>query len=153
MMDLDNLLADIDGIGTDRFVPSAPNPAEAPHPAATAEPAAMPTVDATPLADDAFLTVAQMLGGTPAPVHPQFGSLDMVIDLELEVLVELGEARLPLRELMRIRPGDQLPLQQRPSDLVKIFVNDRLVAHGEPLVVDGGLAVKVVDFLTDCPEN
>ena len=143
-MDLNDLLAEVDGIGADQYVPSAAVKT------ALAEPAPVERLrqpDPVP-ANEAptGLSVAQMLGVTPAAPAPQFGSLEMVLDVELDVQVELGQARVPLKQLLRMHAGDQLALDQRPDDPVKIFVNDRLVAFGEPLVVDGALAVKVVSI-------
>ena len=127
MMELNDLLGDIDGIGGDAFVPSS-----APETAA---------VD-----DEASMTLPD-LGPDIAPPTRKCGSLDLIMDVELAVTVELGQARIPLKKLMDIQSGDNLPLDGRADIPLKIFVNDRLVGYGEALVVDGSLAVRVVDLL------
>jgi len=82
-----------------------------------------------------------------APHAPQFSSLDLIMDIELEVMVELGQARLPLKKMIAIQPGDNFLLEGRADTPLKIFVNEQLVAYGEPLVVDGSLAIRLVELL------
>lgn len=141
-MDLNDLLAEIDGIGGDRFIPSGKAPAEVPAPAPADDTAEVPA----PAPAAAAPVLAAVLPA--APTAPALGSLDMVLDVELELTVELGQTRLPLKRLMEIQPDDEFLLEQRPDDPLRLYVNDRLVALGEALVVDGMLAVKVTELLT-----
>lgn len=141
MMDLNDLLAEVESLGEDQFVSSG-------NLATQTMTANRAMNDAQAATED---VVDEMLDAMTETAALQLGSLDMVLDVELELLVELGEARLPLRDLLRIQPGDAIPLAHRPSDPLKIFVNDRLVAHGEPLIVNGMLAVKIVELFT--PQN
>lgn len=139
-MDLNELLADIDGIGGDSFVPSKREE---------------PIVEEAP---EAIASTRSEEEITPEPVvaeaSDQMPGLNMVLDVELELTVELGQTRLPLQELAAIQPGDKIALTQHPDDHLKIFVNDRLIALGEPLVVDGALAVKIVELIsTDSPQQ
>lgn len=157
-MDLNELLADIDGIGqfeqtttataTRPILPEATEqapaeemslPLDAPLPdQPAAEHATQPETE--PVAEP-------MPGERSAPQAPQFSSLDLIMDIELEVQVELGQARLPLKKMIAIQPGDSFLLEGRADTPLKIFVNDRLVAYGEPLVVDGSLAVRLTELL------
>jgi flagellar motor switch protein FliN/FliY len=127
-MNLDDLLADVDELGT-------PPPRVAPPPEA-AEPVEM--VEAAPVLDTP----------APAPAPAPAPSVEMVYDLELELMVELGQARLPLGELLALRPGSRFPLEQQHDDPLLIYLGNRLIARGEALVVDGRLAVRVTRMLT-----
>lgn len=130
-MDLNDLLNDIEGIGGDTFVPSTP--------ASTPQPADL----APDLAELPEAPVSIGLMDLPAGC----GSLDMIVDVELDVLVELGTARVPLKQMMQIQPGDHLALDGRADAPLKIYVNNRLVAYGEALIVDGSLAVRLLEIL------
>lgn len=147
-MDLNDLLQDVEGIGVDAYIPSnaqaAPPPADVPAVKDTG--AMVVTSQPEPVSEDAF-SLPEDEPVTPEPSAAQFGALDRVVDVEVEVLVELGDTRLPLREVMQMQPGDAFTLAQSPGDLLKLYVRDQLIALGEPLVVDGTLAVKIVQLL------
>jgi len=134
-MDLNDLLHDIEGIGGDAFVPStpAPQPPAPPPGELPAEPA--PAACAAP----AGIELLDLPAGC--------GSLDMIVDVELDVLVELGQVRVPLKQMMAIQPGDHLILDGRADAPLKVFVNNRLVAYGEALIIDGSLAIRLLELL------
>lgn len=157
-MDLNDLLAEVDGIG--QFEQTAAATATRPLLSEHSEQAperemslpmsaplpTQPTVERITLpATEPILE--PMRSERTTPQAPQFSSLDMVMDIELEVLVELGQARLPLKKMIAIQPGDNFLLEGRADTPLKIFVNDQLVAYGEPLVVDGSLAIRLVELL------
>ena len=128
-MSLDELLAEVDGIGGDTFIPSPALRAAVESPAVTAPVKAAPSKP--PVTID----------------EPADASLERVFDVEFELTVELGTVELSLNELLALAPGDCLAPEQGPQDLLRIFVNDRLVAHGEAVIVDGARAVKIVEIL------
>lgn len=162
-MDLNDLLAEVEGIGGDRYMPSA-RAAEAPKPAAApvltafaeSEPSAVAVavaeideLDVMPDVLPETLSLADALAPAPVAPPPDFGSLDMVLDVELELTVELGELRLPLKQLLHLQQGDRLALGKRQDEPVTILVDGRAVARGEALVVDGSLAVKITEILAE----
>lgn len=126
-MNLDDMLADIDGIGGDYFARSNV-PLRATEPATASQ---LPPPTAPPAAPSATAPVA----------------LDMVLDVEFEVMVELGTGRIPLRQLLQLHAGDRFPLEKRADELLDLYVNDRRIARGEALVVDGSLAIRIVELL------
>ncbi|MHB9025429.1 MAG: FliM/FliN family flagellar motor switch protein [Armatimonadota bacterium] len=144
MMDLNDLLAEIDGIGADQFVPTKPAGSSTAAPTADMQEDGVPVSEAPMskplLSDQTGQTLAQ-------PALSQ-DALDMVADVEFDVVVELGEARLALNEVLNLQPGDQFLLEQGPSHPLNIFVGDRLVAYGEAVMVDGALAVKILEILS-----
>lgn len=74
------------------------------------------------------------------------GALAMV---EADLTVIIGRARRPIRELLELRPGSVISLDRTPTDPVEILANGTLVAHGEMVVVDGGLGVRITEIVTD----
>lgn len=159
-MDLNDLLNDVEGIGTDSFIRS--NAAPPRQSAAAVAPVETPSRTAPPpparveqLSREIPPAAEPIIPATAEPVLPAatvaatapFPMLDHVLDVEFEVLVELGHTRLPLRDVMRLQPGEAFALDQGSDDLLGLYVHDQLIARGEALVVDGALAVKIVEVL------
>lgn len=75
----------------------------------------------------------------------QLGSLQ---DVELDLRVELGRTELLIEEVMKLREGSVVPLDKLAGDPVDIFVNGRMVARGEVLVLNDNFCVRVAEILT-----
>jgi len=146
-MNLDDLLGDIDGIGGDSFTHT---PAARAGTAGTAAP-----VPSQP---------AALAGAMPpeAPVHhsvdpehtpPLPPMLNLVLDVEFDVMIELGTGCVPLKTLLNVQPGDRFPLDRRPDEPLDLYVHDQCIARGEALIVDGALAIRITELLpnTDLP--
>ena len=97
------------------------------------------------------------MSSAPLRPHAERGSLsfmpespatpDSLRDVELQARLELGRARLPVRDLLQLGPGAVVELDRRVGDPVDLFVNDRLVARGEIVVAGGSFALKVTEVL------
>ncbi len=136
-MDLNDLLADIEGIGEDSFVRSA-LPKQAAHKPALAE---------LPVTSERSQEPTLIAGTVAAPPLKPPAQLDLVLDVEMELTVELGRINLLLKDVMAIEDGDRLALNRGADAPLNIYVNDRLIARGEPLVVNGALAVKILELV------
>ena len=68
-------------------------------------------------------------------------------DLELTVAIELGRVRMRLADVLKINAGAILELDKLAGDPVDVWVNDRLVARGEVVVVNDKFAVRVSEIL------
>ena len=66
--------------------------------------------------------------------------LDVVLDVKVKVTVQLGSCQLPMRNVLELAAGSVVQLHQHASDPVGLYVNDKLVAYGEVVVVGGGMA-------------
>lgn len=75
----------------------------------------------------------------------QLGALQ---DVELDLRVELGRTELLIDEVMKLREGSVVPLDKLAGDPVDIFVNGRMVARGEVLVLNDNFCVRVAEILT-----
>ncbi len=78
------------------------------------------------------------------PVMP----LDALQDVELDLRIEVGRARLLIDEVVRLKAGSVVPLDKLAGDPVDILVNGRLVARGEVLVLNDNFCVRVAEILT-----
>ncbi len=74
-------------------------------------------------------------------------SLDIVLDVKLKVTVQLGSIHLPMREVLELAPGSIVQLTQHASDPVGLFVNEKLVAYGEVVVVEDNFGLKITELV------
>jgi flagellar motor switch protein FliN/FliY len=69
--------------------------------------------------------------------------LETLSNVELAVTVELGRTRLLMKDLLSLRPGSVVELDRNVGSPVDVFVNSTLLAHGEVVVVDDELGVRI----------
>jgi flagellar motor switch protein FliN/FliY len=88
--------------------------------------------------------------------YPEFGgtipnvehaTLDQISEVELDVKIELGRANMYLEDVLKLRKGSVVPLDKMAGDAVDIYVNNRLVARGEVLVMNENFCVRVAELL------
>lgn len=75
-------------------------------------------------------------------------NLDFILDLPLEVSVELGRVRMLISELLQLGQGSVIELNKVVGEPVEIFVNQKLIARGEVVVVNDKLGIKMTDILS-----
>jgi len=75
------------------------------------------------------------------------GSIDMLMDVDLEVKIELGRTDMPIEDVLKLKKGSVVELDKLAGDPVDILVNDRPVARGEVLVVNDNFCVRVTEIL------
>lgn len=81
-------------------------------------------------------------------------SLDAIFGVKLEVRVVLGRSRMPISELLNLTKGSVIELDRRVGEPVDIMINDRMVARGDLVRVQGdmlGVALReiVKDFVSE----
>lgn len=83
-----------------------------------------------------------------APSHGATGDgLEAVHDVPVKVQAVLGRARMPIGELLRLATGTVVELDRRVGEPVDIFVNDRLIARGEVVLIDNALGVTLTEIV------
>lgn len=80
-------------------------------------------------------------------------NLDMMLDVPLDVAVELGRAQMSLADLLALELGSVFELDRLPGEPVDMYVNGRLVAKGEIVVVNETLAFRITDILSPDVES
>jgi flagellar motor switch protein FliN len=78
-------------------------------------------------------------------------NLEMLMDVPLKISVELGRTRMSLRQTLELVQGSVIELDRLAGDPVDVFVNDRLLARGEVVVVDDKFAVRITELID--PQN
>lgn len=72
-----------------------------------------------------------------------------LMDVPVQVDVVLGEARMPVEQLMAMSQGEILALDRETTDLVDIYVSDRLMARGRLVIADGELGVTLSEIVDE----
>ncbi len=76
------------------------------------------------------------------------GNLELLADVELEVVVELGRRRLPLADVLRLTTGSIIELEKLVGEPLEIYANGRLIAEGEAVVIDEQFGVRITSLVT-----
>jgi flagellar motor switch protein FliN/FliY len=74
-------------------------------------------------------------------------ALDIVLDVKVKVTVQLGSCLLSMRDVLELSPGSVVQLMQHASDPVGLYVNDKLVAYGEVVVVEDNFGIKITELV------
>jgi len=74
--------------------------------------------------------------------------LDFILDIPLTVTVELGRGKMPISELLQLGQGSVVELTKFAGEPMDVFVNDRLMAIGEVVVVNEKLGVRLTDVIS-----
>jgi len=100
-------------------------------------------------------SVAATLAAAPsrqAPVAsgppPDSGNLDLLLDIQLPVVVRMGQTEMQMGELLKLTPGSILELNRSADAPVELLVNGKLIAKGEVVVVDGNFAFRITEIDT-----
>ncbi len=73
-------------------------------------------------------------------------NLDFILDIPLLVTVELGRARFPIQDLLKIGEGSVLELNKLVGEPLEVLVNGKPVARGEVVVVNEKFALRLTDI-------
>lgn len=84
----------------------------------------------------------------PASGRKEGVSLDLLLDVPLQVTVELGRARRLVRDILSLGVGSIVELDKLAGEPVDVLVNGKLVARGEVVVVDEKFGVRVTDVVS-----
>jgi len=73
--------------------------------------------------------------------------LTTVLDVKVQLTARLGSCQLSMRDVLELSPGAIIQLNQRANDLVGLYVNDKLIALGEVVVVEENFGIKVTELI------
>jgi flagellar motor switch protein FliN len=95
----------------------------------------------------------ETVASTPLPAAPRSGdtmqAAPLLMGVKLPVRVLLGRTQLPLRDIAQLGNGAVVELDCSPDDPVEIVVNDRVIAHGEVVVVSGNYGVRITKIASE----
>ncbi len=80
-------------------------------------------------------------------VHRGAADLEALFDVPVQVSAVLGRARMDVGELLKLGPGAVLELDRKVGEAIDIYVNNRLVARGEVVLVEDKLGVTMTEII------
>ena len=70
---------------------------------------------------------------------------DVVLDIGVQLSLEVGRARMKIRDLLALGPGSVIELEKPAGDPLDVYVNNRLVARGEVVMVNDRYGLRFTD--------
>lgn len=74
--------------------------------------------------------------------------LDFILDIPLDVSAELGRTRLLVNELLQLGQGSVVELDKLAGEALEVYVNGKLVARGEAVVINEKFGVRLTDIIS-----
>lgn len=108
---------------------------------------ALDSVDKPTAADLEGIAPFQFQDFAGEPPSTEKATLELLRDVELDLKIELGRTHMQLEDILKLRKGSVVPLNKLAGDPVDVYVNGRLVARGEVLVLNDNFCVRVAQLL------
>jgi flagellar motor switch protein FliN/FliY len=86
-------------------------------------------------------------GGVPEHGEKSAADLEAVFDVPVRISVVLGRARVPISSLLKMDVGTVVELDRQVGEAVELYVNDRLIARGEIVLVENRLGVTMTEII------
>ena len=88
----------------------------------------------------------ELAPGSPGAVAG--GRLDMVLDIPVQLTVELGRAKIAIRNLLQLAQGSVIELDRLAGEPMDVLVNGCLIAQGEVVVVNDKFGIRLTDVIS-----
>ena len=75
-------------------------------------------------------------------------NMDMLLDIEIPVSVRMGSAKLFLKDILGLGPGNIVELDQNADESIELTVNNKLIARGEVVIVDGYFGFRIKEIIS-----
>lgn len=102
-------------------------------------------VKVQPAKFEEFAPVETQLAVQPSEIQQK---LELLFDVPLKIVVELGRARMTLKQVMDLTVGSLVELDKLTGEPVDILVNGRLIARGEVVVIDENFGVRITEIVS-----
>lgn len=75
-------------------------------------------------------------------------NIDVILDVPVTLSMEVGRARLPIRNLLQLNQGSVVELERTAGEPLDVYANGTLVAHGEVVVVNEKFGIRLTDVVS-----
>ena len=123
---------------------SGGNPAPAGSAAGTAKAGAVPGFIETHESKDAPARAMPVAKGPRAGKE----NVDMLLDIDLDVSIELGNSTLSIKRILELAPGSVIELDRMAGEPVDLMVNGKVVAKGEVVVIDESFGIRILSLVS-----
>ncbi len=87
-------------------------------------------------------------GEQPPAFEEKDSSLDLIIDVPMQVTIELGKCRKYVKEILDFNIGTIIVLDKLAGEPVDVVINGKPVARGEVVVIDDNYGVRITEIIT-----
>ena len=87
-------------------------------------------------------------GSTPGASLGNEFNLDVILDVAVTLSMEVGRAKLPIRNLLQLNQGSVVELERAAGEPLDVYANGTLIAHGEVVVVNEKFGVRLTDVVS-----
>lgn len=74
--------------------------------------------------------------------------LDVILDIPVEIAMEVGSTSITIRNLLQLNQGSVIELDRLAGEPLDVIVNGTLIAHGEVVVVNEKLGIRMTDVIS-----
>ena len=110
-------------------------------------PVSLPDLESSNEAAQAANAQAAMSEADDDSVDRSAADLEAMFDVPVQVSAVLGRAKMEVGELLKLGPGTVLELDRKVGEAIDIYVNNRLVARGEVVLVEDKLGVTMTEII------
>jgi flagellar motor switch protein FliN/FliY len=91
--------------------------------------------------------VFEPLAGSPAPAGGAQQDIDLILDIPVQLTVELGRTRSPIKHILQLAQGSVVELDGLAGEPMDVLVNGCLIAQGEVVVVNEKFGIRLTDII------
>ena len=84
----------------------------------------------------------------PTPNNMPSGDINMILDIPVQLTVELGRTRIPIKNILQLAQGSVVELDALAGEPMDVLVNGYLIAQGEVVVVNDKFGIRLTDIVT-----
>jgi flagellar motor switch protein FliN len=85
--------------------------------------------------------------------RPEEQNLELLLDVPLSLTLRFGQRRMPLREILQLTSGTVIELDRQAEEPVELFLDERVIARGHVVVVDGCYGLRVSEICSRHPSR
>ena len=85
---------------------------------------------------------------TPTATHSAGNDINMILDIPVQLTVELGRTRIPIKHILQLAQGSVVELEALAGEPMDVLVNGYLIAQGEVVVVNDKFGIRLTDIVT-----
>lgn len=75
-------------------------------------------------------------------------NLDVILNVPVTLSLEVGRARIPIRNLLQLNQGSVVELERGAGEPLDVYVNGTLIAHGEVVVINDRFGIRLTDVVS-----
>ena len=92
--------------------------------------------------------VSESVASAPKEKKGKASSMELLLDIPLEITAELGRTRMIINDLLQLGQGSVIELNKLAGEPLEILVNQKLIARGEVVVVNDKFGIRLTDIIS-----